>query len=374
MMFHRSGVQLTLFFYIHCSAVPEGTAPGGVEPACRAIAGPSEQLGCTAAEQGAGDEEVSALQTRQSIVESPAAEGGAEDAWLGPNFDFFDAADVNNALPLPPKQLNYPEPLRGMGWLDQSGFYAESTLAFAFPDLVISSGDTEYGTLDPETRTTKTSCAGKAWTWANTAQGYGWWGFSDVFDYHYVTTYNEDYTQFVTKPTAFVLFGYMSVPEWLVGLYGTKMPTPPDGACPPPPNATKQQATQCASSRRDTVLFPYLPFRVNLGTYHIFDIVDEKRNKIQPYFDVYLQYVANISRPDPAAARQYLGAHLGQVGGLKPQQLLVRKTGRPLPGTSFNGSPEGCQGLVGFKIGRLLQCLVALVKFITSGGFIRVTG
>ena len=64
---------------------------------------------------------------------------------------FVKNDNIQNLLPTAP--VDYPEPLQGMIWMDQSGSFGVSTLPSTLPDLALSFGDIDFSRLDPTTRT-----------------------------------------------------------------------------------------------------------------------------------------------------------------------------------------------------------------------------
>merc|ERR1719277_2315169 len=113
----------------------------------------------------------------------------------------FGRKGEESQLPLP--GADYPEQLRGLIWMDQSGFYGKSETGSlgSLPDLLVSFA----GTLDKDKRESIVDPTGPGWTWMNKWKAYHLWtsAFSTEFQYRF--EWNEDYTMAHIYPTYVIL-------------------------------------------------------------------------------------------------------------------------------------------------------------------------
>jgi len=270
---------------------------------------------------------------------------------------FFDVDKVQDEVPLPPS--TYPEELQGLMWMDQSGSYGLSDLNHPAPDYIVSFAD-PIKPWSPEEKTISIAPWGKTWTWFNTVEGYTTWGLSKFVNYIYNFNFNADLTHAkVLIEITLGPFGTYTVPDFLLSATMHRL-TPPQGACPPPPGATKKQISQCATWRRDTTILPgwFLIGQPTLN-YYIFTIVDNKGNKMQPYFDAYAKFAAlpQNNQNDPDAAKKWLGVNLEKVGGTKPAQSFVGTQSKTIPGINACNPDSPCKHL--FSPSSLLECVTA---------------
>jgi len=267
---------------------------------------------------------------------------------------------LQHVLPLAPK--DYPEALQGIAWLDQTGFYGETTLVGSFPDYCISMGDPKYP-LNRLTRTIVADAAGPTWQWHNSEEGYGFVSFAALTNFKYKSHWNKDYTQAQVIPTLwFSWLGKITIPPWLLDFKVTVLPKPEEGVCPPKPDATPKQRSRCAKYRRDSVFLPAIPgLSFEIGTYYAFEVVDGDGKPVQPYYDQYLAYEDTQTKPDAEAAKKYLGIEdLEAAGGMRRNTFLIGSGSNVVPGYSASGGP--CTNMytpVGFTI-----CAVRFVNFL----------
>jgi hypothetical protein len=273
---------------------------------------------------------------------------------------FFDVDKVQDVLPYPPN--TYPKSLQGLLWMDQAGVYGYSSAQPPIPDYILSFGDTVTKWC-PKTRTATVAPWGKSFTWFNVAEAYRTWGLARFVHYVYHFNLNEDFThaQIVTEINLGLL-GKFTLPTWLVDAH-MRLQTPPAGACPPPPGATKEQVGKCALWMRSTTVLPGWPVvGQNATEYPVFQITDNQGTKIQPYFDAYVQWASEPSNnePDQEAAMTWLGVDLKDVGGMSANQSFVGVKSDVVPGWNPCNAEAVCQNM--YTLGGITSCLKGLLE------------
>jgi len=288
-------------------------------------------------------DETSAMQIRKGT--SGVGRNSEQNPFCPVPVKFFAVDKVNEEIPLPPS--TYPEALQGLLWMDQSGAYGFSDMWPISPDAVVSFAD-PITPWAPKEKTISIAPWGKTWTWFNTAKGYVTWGLAKFVSYVYTFEFNSDLTHaqiFIEADLS--LLGKFRLPASLFNATMQRQ-TPPQGACPPLPEATKEQKSKCATWRRETTYMPGWPI---IGwrtyTYYIYTIADNKGKKLQPYFDAYAEFASlpENNQADPDEAKQWLGVDLKKAGGVKPGQSFVGTQSRTIPGVNPCNPDSPCQNL-----------------------------
>ena len=124
---------------------------------------------------------------RHVVSTQKALEANRENTAAGnknePTVKFFKADAVEDVLPLAPK--DYPEPLQGIIWMDQSGAYGYSDIDKGAPDAAVSFGD-PANVLDRESKQINVDVSGGAWQWFNNFKGYAMWTLLHSIDFKYL--------------------------------------------------------------------------------------------------------------------------------------------------------------------------------------------
>jgi len=206
-----------------------------------------------------------------------------------PTVKFFKADDVENAMPLPPK--DYPEPLQGLIWMDQIGYYGHSDISSGAPDAAVSFGD-PANLLDKENKKINVDVSGVGFQWFNVFEGYAMWKLLHTINFKYVFEFNDNYTHAQVYPSV----DAFSVPKSLTS-FTMELQTPQPGECPPAEGATKQEISKCAKWKRVS----------NIAggedkLYYVFEIVDKDGNRVQPYYDKYVEFVKSHTDGDEHTA------------------------------------------------------------------------
>merc|ERR1712072_779953 len=117
--------------------------------------------------------------------------------------------------------------------------------------------------------------------------------------------------------------------------------TPAPGACPPKAGASKKEIAKCATWKRESTAFGVVPgisSWMGTKTYYAFRIVDQKRRKLQPYYDQYVKWANSKSAPDAAEARSKLGIDLAHLSAPVQDASVPKGTTGTAAGTSsFTG-------------------------------------
>eukprot|EP00933_Yihiella_yeosuensis_P015603 TRINITY_DN13564_c1_g2_i1.p1 TRINITY_DN13564_c1_g2~~TRINITY_DN13564_c1_g2_i1.p1 ORF type:complete len:423 (+),score=43.24 TRINITY_DN13564_c1_g2_i1:150-1418(+) len=227
---------------------------------------------------------------------------------------FFDANEVAYNIPLAP--LTYPESLQGILWFDQQGAYGQSE----FPqsnlcqDAAMSFGDTEFSSLNEKTKEIMVSKSGPGWTWLNNQDAYQAY-YKQGRLQNLLFQWNDDYTEariwktehhngknyFGIGPSPSDFHRYLEQ-EWLV------KNSPPAGACPPEDGAKTEARSSCAKWKR--VKCKLWCFGQSLGlnkpiAHDVFELVDGKGNKVQPYHGEFVKFVQKHWNPSESASEEY---------------------------------------------------------------------
>lgn len=239
----------------------------------------------------------------EALASAVAAAG--KTLMLAGDIAFVKNDNIQNLLPTAP--VDYPEPLQGMIWMDQSGSFGVSTLPSTLPDLALSFGDIDFSRLDPTTRTVNVDVLGPAWQWENNEKGFHSYDLSTKVFSHYEFVFSEAYDFAQIYPHVKTFFGSVRIPKDVLSFTLTRQ-NPPAGACPPAAGATKQEISRCAMWRRDSTFFKVVPGLSDaIGTfvYYAYQIVDNERRPIEPYYSAYLAWANSKCKPDKAAADKY---------------------------------------------------------------------
>lgn len=249
------------------------------------------------------DEGLQLIQTVHGRIISPSQPATADTSSLTlPIARFFKSDAIETALPLPPK--NYPNSLKGMLWMDQEGVYGQSNRSTKFHDLVFTFGGTDFDRLDERTRKVSINSEGPAWVWWNDAQAYFEWFIGrNILGFFFEFEFNEDYTfaQIVCVLKPFAIFPKIRLPFSILNATMV-LQTPEPGQCPPSPTTPKEDIGKCAKWRRETWTNGG-PFEV----YYIWEVVDNDRKRVQPYYDQYLSWANKKTDPSPFWAQLLLG-------------------------------------------------------------------
>jgi len=208
----------------------------------------------------------------------------------------FPNADVERVLPLAP--TSYPEEFQGILWMDQGGIYGHSDIPLGAPDLALSFGDTGYSKWDPTTRTMSVDVAGPAWTWMNSGLGYVFYTLMNKAGFFYLFELNLDGTVIQVYPSLNLgQLGKFSLPARIMSFTMEKV-VHPKGACPPTGSTSKKDIVKCATWDRVSKGF-FSPLVGSYGVlhYYVWKIVDGQGNKLQPYYDAYMQFADQSCAP-----------------------------------------------------------------------------
>lgn len=239
----------------------------------------------------------------------------------------------------PPVPDDIPEAWRGVLWMDQTGRYGRSdvegqnatsaSLAFSFA----------VSTWDPSSRTIKIGGRGGKWPWQGRHMGSSWlsanrfMGYEDIYwarfyGYSYTFILNEGYTYAQIIPSFAPLGGWIGTWGIPVGLmnYSMQLQNLTGRPCPPPHNATKDEASRCAKFMRTTRLWDWFPeWSDFIGEYHypVFEIVKPSGERAQPFYAAYKKYAMRAADPDEAAAFLYLNANLTAMNCTGPGTAIA---------------------------------------------------
>lgn len=238
---------------------------------------------------------------------------------------FVPASSIEDVFPKAP--ADYPDALKGIIWMDQSGVFGHSDVPFSAPDLGICFGDTAFHTLDRVERKLKVDVAGPCWQWMNKPLGYMAAVMLKTFGFHYEFEWNEDYTSTQIYPSLDLgSLGTIRMPSSILSFTMVKQPEPPSGVCPPSPGASKKDITRCANWDRVSSGF-FSPLFGSYGVihYYVYQIVDKDGKRIQPYYDAYLAWAANNTNPSESLAR-FVGIELPKEGAEKLDSFVGVRT------------------------------------------------
>jgi len=288
---------------------------------------------------------------------SPVPERGSSSDPCGVPVKFFNTTGIKDAVP--PAPSSYPEVLLGRFWLDESGVYGFANTSDALSDFVISFGDA-LEPWDPVKRTVTLAPWGRSWTWFNKARSYQVWGYAKSVEFAYTFHFNQNVTAAQIIPRVNLgVFGKFSIPTWFVSATMRKQ-TPPPGACPPPPGATREAVSQCAAWIRETRVFPGTSLEKPTVVYPIFKIADNTGSEYQPTYNAGLQWALNSSnnQPDPDFAQKWLGIDdLPGVGGMKAGQAFNGANMSAAPGWDLCKPAAPCQDL--WTVAGVVKCILA---------------
>lgn len=198
-------------------------------------------------------------------------------------------SEMANTLPLPPD--DYPEPLKGVLWMDQWGYYGYQNLSSRAYENLLTFGDTHLSTLDPETHSLWTAGAcGGAWSIDGTPRGKNVQRACRKLARIFQFVFSQDYTV-----GEFHLYnnGTLEPPETL-GYRGTMVLVPPESqtpdVCPPPEDATPQERNLCAKWIR--VSYSTKPNRTRPVVYPVFEIMGQDGVPIEPYYSAFVESIS----------------------------------------------------------------------------------
>merc|ERR1712232_1339966 len=139
-------------------------------------------------------------------------------------------------------------------------------------------------------------------TWAigNNLAGYQTTLSEAMLKYKYSFQFNEDFSA-----------ANISFPAPGVTFSMHLQTTPEAGACPPAEGASAEDKAKCATWVR-TSSGVLAELTGNSGiSYYIYRIVDENGNRIQPYYDAYVEYMTSTCKPPSTFLYTMLGLKLG---------------------------------------------------------------
>lgn len=221
---------------------------------------------------------------------------------------YFSNEHTDTVLPL--AGAEYPDAFKGVIWMDQGGHYAYSDIPVPAPDLAVSFGDSHW---DAANNKLTLDVAGPGWIWVNSGLGHLFWTILQHVGYHYTFSPSSDFSVIQIYPTLDLGFlGTWSAPEWFMSFTMEKQ-TPPAGACPPAPNATKKEIAKCATWDRvsSTWMSPLLG-KYGYLHYYVFQIVDAEGNRIEPYWSIYKEYADSTCSPN--SLLQFMVGTSAEVG------------------------------------------------------------
>lgn len=205
----------------------------------------------------------------------------------GRGVTFIDNEEVDKVLPLAPS--HFPEAFQGILWMDQTGAYGHSECPFTAPDLSLSFGNS---TWDPTTRRISLDITGPSWVWFNSWLGQFGYCLLGNLGFKYVFELSQDENSIQVYPTFDWgdVLGTWTFPKELLS-FSMERIQHPKGKCPPPAGSSKKDISKCAKwDRVSKGLLSPLFGDAGVIHYSVFQIVDGKGNRIQPYFDAYLNY------------------------------------------------------------------------------------
>eukprot|EP00040_Diaphanoeca_grandis_P005329 m.32375 g.32375 ORF g.32375 m.32375 type:complete len:877 (-) comp16633_c1_seq1:228-2858(-) len=209
--------------------------------------------------------------------------------------------DVEKFIKVAPD--SYPDQLKGIFWMDQEGAYGFSDFGVSVGDLAFTFGDTSFGGLDVENRKLKVAMTGPSATFMNTEAGYAEFSTLKGVGFEYDITISEDWSEMQVVP---IMQGN-SIPPSLIDFKMVFRPRlgeaieselshgiPSTGSCPPPAGASKQSRSLCAPIVRYSDIkkagIPGMPKKAGTSVYYVFQIVDKDGNRVQPYYDAYVEF------------------------------------------------------------------------------------
>merc|ERR1719235_1454204 len=223
---------------------------------------------------------------------------------------FFKNDEVEKVLPMAPSW--YPDNAKGIIWMDQNGAYGVGSVGEDLPSLCVSIGDTSKGTLNLTTRSIRSDPLGPGWQLANNAKGYKSVIQGKPFRFFYDFEFNEDYTFAQIYP---VVFGKRISKKTMN--FTMVRQVPPEGACPPGPDTPQEDIVKCATWKRYSNVkasVPGLPkWEWGEHIYYAYEIVDKDGNRRQPYYDAYLNWANDQSKPSKRSALMR-GIRLSEIG------------------------------------------------------------
>lgn len=232
--------------------------------------------------------------------------------WIRDPPEFISNDHVQQHILLPPDR--YPEPLHGAIWMDQSGAYAPSNVSgVSAPDLLMTLGG---GQWDAAARTVTVSVLGRNWQWANSGPAYRMYAALSFFRFEYEFSFDETYSAAQIVPVVSMWGVRFRVPTSLLSFRITRQ-WPSPGECPPAHDAPKEAVARCAKWKRESTVLGAVPgISSYIGTYvyYAFEVVDQGRNPVEPYYSQYLAYANSRTDADAAAARQDLDLDLPPAG------------------------------------------------------------
>lgn len=218
--------------------------------------------------------------------------------------EVFPNDAVEKVLPLAP--TTFPKALQGVIWMDQHGTYAHTDIGVGASDLALSFGDNEFSTWDPQMRTVAVDVAGPGWTWMNRWDGYLQWWLVRRLGFFYIFEVSPDEAVIQIYPCVDLgrLGRQYCLPKWFLSFTMEKVKPPPGTVCPPKTGSSKMDTAKCASwDRVSTGFFKRLLGDFAVLHYYAFQIVDGSGNRVQPYYDAYLQFAHNSCRSNASLAQ-----------------------------------------------------------------------
>lgn len=270
--------------------------------------------------------------------------------------EFFNNDDLNKVLPMAPD--SYPEQLQGIIWMDQAGYYAHSDVPAAVraPDGCFSFGDTEFSELEEvgDTGSINVDTHGPAWQWFNNAKGYVFYNMLSRNGFTYKFQFTKNYTHAQILPSATLMVGGLTLAPELVdfdmqyqSLYKDEKAcprhnTPEMEAClgtaetvGPACVEVKKQISKCAKWKRSSTLLQ----RDQTAEYFAFEIVDNKGQKREPYYSMYLEWINSQAAPSVGSAKSTLTG-IDQFN-FKDEPATSFRGIRPTP---LGGAGDYCDG------------------------------
>mmetsp|Transcript_95806 Transcript_95806/g.158064 ORF Transcript_95806/g.158064 Transcript_95806/m.158064 type:complete len:359 (+) Transcript_95806:134-1210(+) len=240
------------------------------------------------------------------------------DEFHSPNVRFMKAADT---YLLPQAPLDYPESLKGAIWMDQAGFISDSDIGDGNTDLnnyidgAVSFGD-PANTLDKSTKSLQFDTAGVAWQWFNSPGGYLGWSrmvYGSLIaklagGRSYRFQFNDNYTH---AQIYLSVFGW-EIPKQLFSFSMTLQNVDKVACSLLSKSASKLELSRCAKWRRESyAINPWFVFK-----YYVFEVVDKNGRPVQPYWDLYLEWVGKNIEPNAGEASR-LGLRWTNVSNAK---------------------------------------------------------
>lgn len=217
-----------------------------------------------------------------------------------PQTKFFKPSEMASVLPVAPK--HYPKHLQGVFWMDQGGVFGHSDVPFTAPDLAFSFGDTEFSTLNKQTRTINVNVSGPAWQWMNNKHGYKAFSLLRKCGFFYHLAFSEDYTKAQIYPCLNLgTFGTWSVPAFLLSFTMKIQQAQPETTLSSS-TLYKDRIRYAKWDRESSGLLSPLIGKYGVFHYYVFQIADENHQPIQPFYDACASHALKNSEPTTFSA------------------------------------------------------------------------